>query len=160
MNLNDVNRSGTLTLSKGGLAAGTTTTYSTTAAVLSCIKGKLYSKSAVTNGTTPTVDVVTGKAFQALTAGKSCIFLFGFDSGGTIRVTQGPIVPTDDVNGDLAALHYPTFPDTIAAFGALIAKAGSTLVGTWTFGTNNLSGVTGMTYTFADLAFVPAAPEA
>lgn len=160
MNINDVNRSGTLTLSKAGLAAGTTTTYSTTAAVLSCIKGKLYSKGAVTNGATPTVDAVTGAAFRPLSASQTCIFLFGFDSGGNIKVAQGPIVSTDDVTGDLAAVHYPTFPNTIAAFGALIAKAGSNLSGTWTFGTNNLSSVTGMTYTFADLAFVPAAPEA
>lgn len=160
MNINDVNRSGTLTLTKAALAAGTTTTYSTGAAVVSCIKGKLYTKSAVTNGTTPTVDAVTGEAFRPLSPGESCIFLFGFDSGGTIRVTQGPIVSTEDVAGDLAALHYPTFPNTIAAFGALIAKAGSNLASPWTFGSSNLSSVTGMTYTFVDLAFVPAAPEA
>jgi hypothetical protein len=38
-------------------------------------------------------------------------------------------------------------------------KAGSTLSGTWTFGTNNLSGVTGMTYTFVSVSTLPDRPQ-
>lgn len=160
MQLNDTNRSGNICVSKTGLTAGTTTTYTTGATCVFSVKGTMYSKSAVTNGATPTTDANTGVAFVPLTAGKSCLFLFGFTAGGTVKVAQGPVVNTDDVTNKLAALQFPVFGDDVCAFGYLKAQAGSTLSGSWTFGSSNLSGVTGMTYTFADLLAIPAAPLA
>jgi hypothetical protein len=43
--------------------------------------------------------------------------------------------------------------------GYIVLKAGSTLSGTFTFGSSNLSGVTGMTYTFVDVIGLPDRPQ-
>ena len=55
---------GTFATTKAGLTAGTTTTYSTTATVQFCIRGKSYSKTAVANGATPTTVVKNKKALS------------------------------------------------------------------------------------------------
>lgn len=149
---------GNFCLSKATLAAGTTTTISNTGTTVYAIKGQAYSKSAMTNAATPTTDAGTGKAFVPLTAGKSCIFVVGFDAAGNVGVFQGPLVNGADVTGKLSAVQFPNVLDTHTAVGYLYAQAGSTLSGTWTFGTNNLSGVTGMTYTFRDLIAIPPRP--
>ena len=43
--------------------------------------------------------------------------------------------------------------------GYIIVKLGPDAVATWTFGTNNLSSVTGVTYTFVDIATLPDRPQ-
>lgn len=149
---------GNMSFGKAGLAAGTTTTSTIANQVDYIIGGVSFRKAIAANGATPTVDISTGAAFRPLTAGQACIFLYTLDSGGVMRVAQGPVVPLADVTGGLSAVHFPSTPDTVSPIGYLYAQAGSTLVGTWTFGTNNLSGVTGMTYTFRDVNEVPAAP--
>ena len=63
-------------VSKAGLAAGTTTTYTTAAAVVFSIKGKMYSVVAATNAATPTIDADTGVAFAPLLPNQGCVFLF------------------------------------------------------------------------------------
>ena len=106
-------------------------------------------------------------------AGYACAYAVGLDNTGAIRVIQGPIVGLD-ANGNFisaAPSLNPSFgpngpnPGTIAGgvgadnnfciIGAITVKLGSAAVATWTFGTNNLSGVTGVTYNFTDLATVP-----
>jgi len=149
---------GNITLGKATLAAGTTTTISTTGTLPYAVQGQVYARAALTNSATPTVDIVTGAAFKPLVADQACVFVFALDAAGTTRVAQGPIVKLSDVVGKLAAVSFPGLDDTLTPFGYLYAQGGSTLVGTWTFGTNNLSGVTGMTYTFRDLCLLPAQP--
>lgn len=148
----------TLCLMKAALAAGTTTTYSTTGVTHYSINGKAYSKAAVTNGATPVVDGATGLAFQPIRANQGTVFVFGYDASGTIRVCQGEVQALDVGGNFIIAPQLPGIPDSICPFGYLIAKGGSTLVSTWTFGTNNLSSVTGMTYTFGDLITLPDRP--
>jgi hypothetical protein len=75
-----------------------------------------------------------------------------------VSVAQGPIVSNIDLLGGAAAAQFPLLADGKTAIGYLFAQAGGTLVGTWTLGTNNLSGVTGMTYTFRDVLALPTAP--
>lgn len=149
---------GNMSLGKATLAAGTTTTHSTTGTLTYQIAGQIYQRTALTNAATPTVDYNTGRAFVPLRADEACIFVFGFDAAGNTRVMQGPVVKLSDVVGKLSAVHFPIVPDDVAPAGYLYAQAGSTLVGTWTMGVNNLSGVTGMTYTFRDLSVAPAVP--
>lgn len=149
---------GNLSLGKATLAAGTTTTISTTGTLPYAIQGQVYTRTALTNSATPTVDNETGKAFVPLSADQCCIFVFSLDAAGAVKVAQGPISKLSDVVGKLAAVAFPGTDDLVTPFGYLYAQAGSTLVGTWTFGTNNLSGVTGMTYTFRDLCLTPAQP--
>lgn len=150
----------TACFTKAGLAAGTTSTLTTTATVTYANRGKMYSKAAITNQATPTTDAVTGGAFPSLLANQGVTVAIGFDVSGNLKASQGAIVALD-VSGNFtqAIPTFPTIPDGVTLFGYIVLKAGSTLSGTWTFGTNNLSGVTGMTYSFQDLCNQPDRPQ-
>lgn len=165
-NLTGAVQGGNLTLGKAGLAAGTTTTYTITNTFTYSLKGQLFSKASATNAASPTTDYNTGVAFLPLSANQSCIFAFGVDSSGNVGVIQslpfdlkrGIFPSTSDMAGGLGSVQFPGVPDALAVFGYLLAQASTALVGTWTFGANNMSGVTGMTYTFRDVMDVPAQP--
>lgn len=150
---------GNLNFGKPGLTAGTTTTYTIATAFVYTILGVNYSKAAASNAASPTTDLNTGAAFRALSANQACLFAFCVNAAGTVSVAQGPIVDNREMgtNGTVGCA-CPPLPDTVACFGYLLAQADSTLVGTWTFGTNNLSSVTGMTYTFRDTFSAPTQP--
>ena len=149
----------TLCLTKAGLSAGTTSTVTTTATVTYANRGKLYSKAALTNQATPTTDAVTGLAFPALNPNQGVEVILGFDVSGNLKAMQGSIAPLDGQGNFIGARIVPTVPDGVVPFGYIILKAGTTLSGTFTFGTSNLSGVTGMTYSFQDIATLPDRPQ-
>lgn len=140
------------------LAAGTTTTISNTGTISYSVKGKACTKSAMTNAATPTTDAKTGAAFPALTANKGTVVIIGLDASGNVKACQGSIEDLDATGAFIYAPQLPLVPKSICPIGYIVLKAGSTLVGTWTFGTNNLSSVTGMTYTFGDLNDLPNRP--
>lgn len=148
-----------LCLSKAGLSAGTTTTITTTATVVYAIGGIAYSKGAITNGATPTTDAVTGAAFLPVSANQGCTFLFGLDASGNVKVSQGGLQALDATGNFIVSPAVPTLPDGVTAFGYLVFKGGATLSGTWTFGSSNLSGVTGVTFSFKDLITLPGRPQ-
>lgn len=149
----------TLCLSKVTLAAGTTTTISTTGTTTYGLKGKAYTKAAITNGATPTTDAATGAAFTGITANQGTVVVIGLDSSGAIKAAQGSVESLDASGAFILAPKFPVIPDTMCPIGYIVLKGGSTLVGTWTFGSSNLSGVTGMTYTFVDIVTLPDRPQ-
>lgn len=149
---------GNATLSKAGLAAGTTSTYSIGATFTYAIKGVLYSKASAANVASPVLDIVTNNAFKLLNPNQACVFAFTVDANGNVGVTQGPVMSNLDLTGGSGAAQFPGLPDTLQPFGYLLAQAGPTLTGTWQFGVGNLSGVTGLTLTFRDVLGVPAQP--
>lgn len=166
----------TMNFTKASLAAGTTTTISTTGTTTFAIKGKFYTKTAITNGATPTTDWATGNAFLPipipntapnLALGYGSVYAVGFDHGGNIRVIQGTIVPLD-INGNF--INAPQFgafgplgsgstDNDFCPIGYILVQLGSTAVATWTFGSSNLSSVTGVTYTFVDVCTLPDRPQ-
>lgn len=166
----------TMCLSKVTLAAGTTTTLSNTGTTIFAIKGKAFSKAAMNNTATPTVDFSTGNAFLPipipntapnLALGYGCAYTVGFDKSGTLRVIQGTIVPLD-VSGNF--INAPQFgglgpagsgstDNDFCPIGYIVVQLGASAVATWTFGTNNLSSVTGVTYTFVDVVTLPDRPQ-
>lgn len=148
----------TMCHSKVTLAAGTTTTISNTGTIVFAIKGKAYSKSAMTNAATPTTDALTGAAFPALSASQGTVVVIGLDKDGNVKACQGSIETLDASNAFVRAPQLPNLPDTMCPIGYIVLKAGSTLSGTFIFGSSNLSGVTGMTYTFGDLCSMPDRP--
>lgn len=158
MNMSDIGRGGNFCFGYAGLTAGTTTTLTTANAVSYSNAGRMYTKAAVTNGASPTTDAKTGAAFVGLVAGDACIFVVGLDVSGNIKVVQGPVVSGTDVSGDISAVQFPEMPDSVTPIGYLYAVAGSTLSGTWTFGSSNNSSVTGMTYNWRSLFSIPADP--
>lgn len=151
---------GNCNFSKGGFVAGTTTTFSTTVALMYSILGKLYTKAAVTNQASPTTDIHTGAAFVGITAGHGTVYILGIDAAGTGFVAAEGSIEALDVQGNfIRAPHLPpVLPDTYAPFAMLVVKGGATLVGTWKLGASNLSSVTGMTYAFNDLNTYPPRP--
>lgn len=111
------------------------TTYDTGAFTFS-IEGKSYAKSAVTNGTSPTVDGNTGVAFTALAEDQGCMLLWSLDSGGTVKLSQGEIRALDPDSGDfLVAPNLPPVPADHCAFAYVVVQyTGSS---TFTPGTSN-----------------------
>ena len=169
----------TMNFTKATLAAGSTTTISTTGTTTFAIRGKFYTKTAITNGATPTTDYATGAAFLPipipatapnLAAGYGSIYSVGLDSGGNIRVIQGTVVPLDASGNFINAPQFGSLGsqgsgnaassnNDFCMIGYIVVKLGATAVATWTFGTNNLSSVTGVTYAFVDVATEPDRPQ-
>jgi hypothetical protein len=152
---------GNYATTKAGLSAGTTTTFSTANTVQFSVGGKSYTKTAVTNGATPTSDGTTGALFalRPVLPNQGSVFTFGFDKSGNVVVSQGDIKALDASGAFIDAPQFPSFPDTAAPFAYLVVKAGST-ASAWTFGTSNLAGPpTGVTFTFVDVLTLPARPQ-
>lgn len=166
----------TLCLGKVTLAAGTTTTLSNTGTTIFAIRGKAYSKAAMTNAATPVTDYATNAAFipipipntaPNLAAGYGSVFTVGFDATGTLRVIQGTVVPLDASGNFINAPQFGALgpegsgstDNSFCPIGYILVQLGATAVATWTFGVNNLSSVTGVTFTFVDLVSLPDRPQ-
>lgn len=139
---------------KAGLAAGTATAYTTANAVIYSLDGEALSFAAQASQATPTLDSNTGVAFVGVPINKGCIFIFGI-LAGAIAVVQGTLADLDSAGNFILAPEYPAIPVNFVPFGELILKVAST-GSTWTFGANNQSGVTGVTYTRKDLLVLKA----
>lgn len=159
----DVLQSAPLTacVSKVTLAAGTTTTLSNTGTITYFIRGKAYTKTAMTNAATPTTDAATGAAFVGVVANKGSVFVVGLNAAGTLSCVQGTITDLDTSGNFIRAPQFPAgLPLDFCPIGYLVIKAGSTANATtgWIFGTSNNSSVTGITYSFADIGTLPDRP--
>jgi hypothetical protein len=147
-----------LLITRPVLAAGTTTTVSSTNAITGYVNGVSYNASALSNTATPTTDLNTGLAFPPISANQGTIVLLGINSAGALKAAQGSIAALDSAGNFITAPQPPNQPDGFLSFGYIVIKGGATLVGTWTFGTSNLSGVTGVVYSFKDLAGMAGRP--
>lgn len=137
-------------------ATGAETVYDTTVTINYVIEGKIKTKTAVTDGATPTTDGVSGATFTALTANKGCIFLWCLNTGGTVKVLQGPVA--DMAGGSfVVAPQFPDVPEDLVPFAYQVAKAGST-AGTIAFGTSNWN-ATGFTNAIVNVAVLPRRPQ-
>ncbi|MCP5246159.1 MAG: hypothetical protein H6937_09500 [Burkholderiales bacterium] len=153
--------------SKAALAAGTTTTFSTTGATLYSINGKAKSTAAGTNAATPTTDANTGAAFLPVPANKACIFVFCYDgdaaAADAINVIQGEMVDLDGAADGANAilergLDFPHIPDTLTPIGYLITRVGAS-GSAWTFGSSNLAGPpSNVKHDFVDVMVLPNEP--
>lgn len=155
-----LNSGGTQGISSPVLAAGTTTTLSTTGAINSTIRGRNYTKTALSSATSPTTDANTGAAFVAVPALKCCNFIVGVDANGNLKAMQGR---QEDLNADGSYRllpQFPPIPSDVAPFGLITIKAvasASSAPG-WVFGSSNWAAVTGVTATFDDLGSLPDRP--
>lgn len=151
----------TMCTSRVTLAAGTTTTITNTGTINFSIRGKAYSKVAMTNAATPTTDANTGNAFLGVLANFGSIFLVGLNHSGTVKVAQGTIEALDTSGNFIKAPQLPAMPTDFCPIGYLVIQAGSTADAThgWRFGTDNNSSVTGITYTIQDLMTMPDRPQ-
>lgn len=139
-----------------GLTAVAAATTLTHLAVQAAFNGRSFAIAAATAQASPTTDVTTKKAFLPLSANQACTFVVGVDKTGARFVAQGPI--ENDPAGDVALEMAGSIPETVCPIGFLVVRAGPTAVGTWTYSTNNFSGVTGVVVTAQSVAWLPSAP--
>ena len=126
-------RGSTFCTSKATLAAGTTSTLSSTGTMHFCIEGKAYSKAALSNTATPTTDVTTGAAFVPLTASKGCAFVVGYNAAGTLLCAQGAVVDlTTEAGGAnanfLTPPQFPSLPEGILLLRSVLLDLPGRLV--------------------------------
>lgn len=158
-NLTGAAYGGNVALSKGPLVAtGGAATYSTTNAITYANKGQLLSKGAAGAAAPPATDVITGKAFNPVNVGESCLFAWFLDASGNFAVAQSKKVSTNDLQGGLAALEFPQASDAYTPFAYLLVVSTVAALAPWVFGTNNNAGVTGVTVTARDVMDYPAQP--
>ena len=146
---------------KATLAAGTTSTLSSTGTIYYGIKGKAYSHAALSNTATPTTDATTGAAFVAIPANYGAIIVIGLDKAGALIASQGPLQALDTSGLFIIAPQFPTVLDTMCPIGYEVIKAGSTASSApgFQFGTGNQAAVTGITYTLVDLITLTDRPQ-
>jgi hypothetical protein len=154
----------TLPLSKPGFVAGTTSTFTTGGAINFMIRGKIFQAATQTNVASPTTDFGTTNnlAFLPVPANFGSIYLFGFDHNPTPRAIQGGVLALSPVNNlFLQAPQFGGIPLDFCPFGYLVIKAGPTASASpgWRLGIDNMSGVTGITYTFVDAGSMPDRPQ-
>lgn len=115
--------------------SGAVTTYSTSAFGFA-LNGDHFARAAVSGGATPTTDGNTGAAIT-LTANNARAIVWTVNAAGTIQVFAGPITPWVDTTANSTACPLPNIPGNVTPFAAHTVQAGSTTVGTWTFGSSN-----------------------
>jgi hypothetical protein len=153
----------TANLSDAGLAAGTTTTYVTTATTAHVIDGNFGTTlAAQTNTASPTTDVNTSAAFTVLTDNQACVFVWGVNAAGAIKVAQGTIEDTEvgvtTTAGSFRDLpQFPSMPNDFCPIGYTVVRTAPS-ASDWTFGSSNWT-ATGITATFKNVCTLPARPQ-
>ena len=138
-------------LSSVTLAAGTTTTVTSTGAIVYAINGKAYTAAALSNTAHPTTDINTGVAFVGIPIGYGAVIVYGLNAAKALKATQGALVALDGAYNFIAAPQFPAVPADFCPIGYLVVKAGSGS-STWTAATSNQASATGITYARQDVA--------
>lgn len=153
----------TANMSNAGLAAGTTTTYTTTATTAHVIDGKYGTTlAAQTNTASPTTDVNTGAAFVAQAANEACVYVWGVNAAGAIKVAQGSIEDTEvgvttTAGAFKTAPQFPALPDDFCPIGYCVVRTSPT-GSAFTFGSTAWA-ASGITTTFKNVAVLPSRPQ-
>jgi hypothetical protein len=138
-------------------AAGAVTTHDTTISILYANRGRIFTKTAITTGATPTTDGNTGLAIT-LTANQARAVVWALSQAGAVSVYAGPAVPQSGGAYLEQAPQLPAIPDSVTPFAVQYLEAGST-AGTITFGTSNWN-ATGFTNTIHNVSTLPDRPAA
>ncbi len=152
-----MDRIGTRATTSGLLTAtGAETVHDTTVTISYTINGKAYSKAAITDGATPTTDTNTAAAIT-LVANYATIVVWALDSSGNVKCFQGNTVGWNGAQAT-GALQFPNVNlDSYCPFAYQTLKGGSTLSGTWTFGSSNWN-ATGLTSAIQNIHTLPPRP--
>lgn len=137
-------------------ATGAETVHDTTVTIAFSVNGKATTKTAITDGATPTTDAVTGAAFEAFGPSEGCVFVWALTAGGTVKVAQGTVESWDGTAFTVAP-KFPNVPDTMTPFAYQVVKASST-ASAWTIGTSNWN-ATGVTNAIVNVHELPDRPQ-
>lgn len=155
----------TQNLSNAGLVAGTTNTLTSTATTSCAILGKFGTTlGAMTNSaTTPVVDATTGLAFTPMVANQACALVFGVNAAGAIKMSQGPITPTEvgvttTPGNFLVAPQFPSLPDDFCPLAYTLVRTSPT-GNAFTPGTTAWAASGIVCSTFKNVSTLPARPQ-
>lgn len=141
-------------------ATGSETVHDTTATIQFAIGGKAYTKTAITDGATPTTDAVSGETLAltgTTTTGECAAVVWCLDKDGNVKCLFGKKV-TVDYYGTLSRQpEFPTVPNTLTPFAYQICKHYNQ-ASTFTFGSSNWD-TTGFTGTPVDILVLPNKPQ-
>lgn len=144
-------------------ATGTETVHDSTVAMPFSINGKLYSKSGTNaDQATPTTDYNTGAAFTGLVGaasagGQGCIFVWGYNVSGVVKVMQGPVHALDSAGAFYLPPGFPHVPDDICPFAYSVSKNYGQAT-TFTFGTSNWD-ASGHSHAIVNVMQLPDRPQ-
>lgn len=156
-------RGATVNTTNAGLAAGTTSTYTTTATTAHVINGLFGTTlAAQTNTATPTTDANTAATFVAQTDNTACCYVFGVNAAGAIKVAQGDIVATEvgvttTAGSFITSPPFPALPDDFCPIGYAIVRTAPSAAD-FTFGSSQWT-ATGITATFKNVYTLPTRPQ-
>ena len=132
---------------------GAATTHSS-AATPYAIRGRAYTHAADSGVATPTTDGVTGAAIT-LTANQGRAVLWCLNAADANVCVAGPVCALDSSGNFIDPPTLPAgFPDTLCPVAITVHKAGSTTVGTWTFGVSNWN-ATGLSHAVINISTLP-----
>lgn len=147
-----------------GVAAGTTSTITTTAASNAAIRG-LYGTALASgaNQVAPTTDAGTLAAFRPLAPNQSTTLVIGVNFAGTLQVLQGTIENTfpgiTTTVGDFNVLpQFPALPDDFCPLAYAVVRTAPSATA-WTPGTSAWA-ASGVTATFRNVSTLPDRPQA
>ena len=148
-------------------ATGAETVHDTTVTIGFCVAGKALTKTAITDGTTPTTDYNTSAAFPPIVGGGSvagaygngCIVVWALNASGTVKCMQGVQKALDADGNFINAPQFPAVPDDVTPFAYQVLKAKNTASATTViFGTANWN-ATGFTNVVVNVFTLPKRPQ-
>lgn len=145
-------------------ATGAETVHDTTVTIAFSVDGKALTKTAITDGATPTTDHVTGSAFSALqgagasAGGEGCVFVWCLTAAGAVRVIQGPKMDLDADGAFIGgAPQFPGIKSDVTPFAYSISKHYGVAT-SFTFGADNWN-KTGHTHAITNVHTLPRRPQ-
>lgn len=156
----------TANLVNAGAVAGTTNTFTTTAATVPVIRGKFTTALGVltNSATTPTTDANTGAAFINVPSNYCAAIVFGTNAAGTLVAVQGPLTATlagvTTTVGDFsAAPQFPAIPDDFCPFAYTIVRVAPSGTSGFTLGTTSWAASSISCTTFKNIHTLPDRPQ-
>ena len=156
----------TINLVNAGAVAGTTNSFTTTAATSCAINGKFATPLGVltNSATTPTLDANTGVAFPAILPNTAAAVVFGVNAAGTLVAVQGTALPTETgvtatVGAFINAPQFPAIPDNFCPIAYTIVRAAPSLTAGFVVGSTSWAASGASCTTFKNVCTLPSRPQ-
>lgn len=156
----------TCCLNNPGAVAGTTNSFTTTAASVPVIRGKFTTALGVltNSATTPTTDANTGATFVTVTPNKCAAIVFGTNAAGTLVAAQGPLAPTETgvtttVGNFIKAPEFPVLPTDFCPFAYTVVRVAPSGTSGFVCGSTNWAATSMSCTTFQNVMVLPDRPQ-
>lgn len=155
----------TFNLGNAGAVAGTTSSFTSTAATNAVINGKFAAPLAPqTNAASPTVDGATNAPFVPLKPNECCALVYGVTSNGVLQLLQGKVIACGVGNGSVPGLlvndpQFPGAPNDFCPLAYSIVRTAPN-ASPWTPGTSSWTATGVAASVFQNVAQLPNRPQA